>query len=270
MYQDNLLQKIEKTFGELVKNMQTYDMPAGTGMRVMRSKEGLVSKKEQTIYRSGVGMLLFLVKYSRPDLANIIRELSRENDGATKGHMSMLLHVIKFALDTRNRVLKFELKNEGCEWALKAFCDSDWAGNKNNRRSITGYCIYFQGCLIAWKSRAQKNVTLSLSEAEYVAVSEVCMEIMSIKIILDFLGVEVKRSIQVNCNNVGAIFLSNNTKASARTKHIDIRYHFIREHIIDGVVEIVFVRSEENDADIFTKNVGKSIFVKHSKKIHEI
>ena len=156
MYQDDLIHKIEKTFGDLVSNMQVYDMPAGTGARITRSKEGLISKKEQTLYRSGVGMLLFLVKYSRPDLANIVRELSRVNDGATKAHMVMLYRVIKFTIDTKNRVLEYNLKDTTNEWVLKAFCDSDWAGNKDNRRSITGYCIYLQGCLIAWKSRAQK------------------------------------------------------------------------------------------------------------------
>ena len=211
-------------------------------------------------------MLLFLVKYSRPDLANIVRELSRVNDGATKAHMSMLLRVIKFTIDTRNKVLKYEIKNDTNEWKLRAFCDSDWAGNKDNRRSITGYCVYFQGCLVAWKSRAQKNVTLSSSEAEYVAISEVCTEIMFVKMILSFMGVEVRRPITVNCDNVGAIFLGHNAKASARTKHIDIRYHFIREHVIDGIVEIVFVRSEENDADIFTKNVSRATYDKHSSK----
>ena len=83
-------------------------------------------------------MLLFLVKYSRPDLANIVRELSRVNDGATKAHMSMLLRVIKFTIDTKNKLLKYEIKNDTNEWKLRAFCDSDWAGNKDDRCSITG------------------------------------------------------------------------------------------------------------------------------------
>ena len=84
--------------------------------------------------------------------------------------------------------------------------------------------------------------------------------------ILSFMEVEVKRLIRVNYDNVGAIFLSHNAKASARTKHIDIRYHFIREHVIDELVEIIFVRLEENDADIITKNVNKETNVKHSEK----
>ena len=157
MYQDDLIKKMEKIFTDLVKHMQIYDMPAGTGMRITRSKEGLIIEKEQTLYRSAVGMLLFLAKHSRPDLANIVRELLRVNNGATKGHMSMLLRVIKFTLDTRNRVLNYELQKENSNWELKDFCNSDWAGSKGNRRSITGYCIYFQGCLVAWKSQAPKK-----------------------------------------------------------------------------------------------------------------
>ena len=103
----------------------------------------------------------------------------------------------------------------------------------------------------------KKNVTLSSSEAEYVAISEVYTKIMFIKTILSFLGIEIKRPIQVNCDNIGAIFLSHNAKASARTKHIDIRYHFIREHVIDGLVEIVFVHSERKMLT-FSQKCGKS------------
>ena len=86
------------------------------------------------------------------------------------------------------------------------------------------------------------------------------------KMILSFMGVEVRRPITVDCGNVGAIFLGHNAKASAQTKHIDICYHFIREHVVDGMVEIIFLRSEENDADIFTKNVSRATHEKHSSK----
>ena len=149
---------------------------------------------------------------------------------------------------------------------LKAYCDSDYAGDKETRASVTGYCIYLHGCLIAWKSRAQKTVSLSSTEAEYIAVSEVITEILYIKHIMDFLQVKLSLPIIVNCDNVGAIFLGYNAKSSPRTKHIGVRYHFIREHIEDGIVKIVFVRSEQNDADIYTKNVGEKTFNEHSSK----
>ena len=76
----------------------------------------------------------------------------------------------------------------------------------------------------------------------------------------------MKKPVIVHCDNVGAIFLGNNAKLSARTKHIDVKYHFIREHVVDGTVEIIFIPSEENDADIFTKNVGQEAHKRHSKK----
>ena len=244
-------------------------MPAGTGEHIKRPQEDeiLIEKAEQSLFISGVGLLLYLVKFSRLDLSNAVRELSKVMDGATPAHMKNLMRAIKYVLDTRERVLHFEVKDqEGSQWSLKAFSDSDWAGSKDDRRSITGYCIYLKGCLVSWKSRGQKHVTLSSTEAEYVAVAEACADIMFIKMMMEFLKVEVQRPVTVFCDNVGAIFLGNNAKQSVRTKHIDVKYHFIREHVVDGVVEIVFVPSAENDSDIFTKNVGKETYEKHADK----
>ena len=169
----------------------------------------------------------------------------------------MLLRVIKYVLLTKNKVLRFKVQNR--RPILRGFSDSDWAGDKDDHRSITGYCVYFMDCLVAWKLRAQKNVTLSSSEAEYVAVLEICSEIKLIKMILTFLKIEIEEPVKIYCDNVGAIFMSHNAKLGAQTKHIDIKYHFIREQVENGTVEIVFVRSEENDADIFLKMWGKCL-----------
>ena len=272
MHQTELLNKIERIFGEDIKNMASRDMPFGTNSRVVRPGEGeeLITKEEQTKYRSGIGMLLYLVKFSRPDISNAVRELSKVNDGATADHVKTLLRVIKFAIDTKNKVLVYkiaELKEN--KWEMRAFCDSDWAGDADNRRSITGFCIFLNGCLISWKSRGQKTVTLSSSEAEYVAVSEVCTEILFIKTITDFLGLEISLPITVMCDNIGAIFIANNPKNNGRTKHISVKYHFIREYVVDGTVQINFVRSEDNLADPFTKNVSRDTYTKHSAKYLE-
>ena len=104
--------------------------------------------------------------------------------------------------------------NRGKEylWVLRAYSDSDWTGDPDDRRSITGFCIFLNGCLISWKSRGQKTVTLSSSEAEYVAVADVCTDILFIKKILDFLGMKIVLLITVMCDNVGAIFMENNSK----------------------------------------------------------
>ena len=93
-----------------------------------------------------------------------------------------------------------------------------------------------------------------------MAVSEVCTEIMFMKTILEFVGVNIKKPIMVNCDNEKAIFVANNAKMTARTKHIDIKYHLIREFIVDGTVKIVFVTSENNNSDVFKKNVNKPTY----------
>ena len=269
MFQDNLIRKIQRAFSKDVEKMQEYGMPAGTGehIKLPEADEPVISKEEQTLYRRGVGMLLYLVKFSRPDLSNAVRELSKAMMRATPAHVKCLLRLIKYVLDTQNKVLKFDIsEQDGQKWILKCYSDSDWAGSKDDRRSVTGYCIYLNGCLISWKSRAQKHVTLSSTEAEYVAVSEVCGDVLFMKMILEFLGLLIEKPVIIHCDNVGAIFLGNNAKASLRTKHIDVRYHFVREYIVDGTVEVMFVGSEDNDADIFTKNVGNEVFERHSYK----
>ena len=86
------------------------------------------------------------------------------------------------------------------------FCDRDFAGDKEKRISITGFCIFYNDCLISWKSRGQKSVFLSSTESEYVAISEVCMEVIFVKNVLVFLGVKLEFPIMIRCDNVGAIY----------------------------------------------------------------
>uniref|UniRef100_A0A7S2RXH7 Reverse transcriptase Ty1/copia-type domain-containing protein n=1 Tax=Eucampia antarctica TaxID=49252 RepID=A0A7S2RXH7_9STRA len=182
------------------------------------------------------------------------------NDVVVPTHWRRLMRVIKFALNTKEKILRFDIldrKMKDKVWTLKAFCDGNWEGCSDYRKDITGYCIYFMGCLVAWNSRGQKNVTLSSSEAEYVVLSEVYCEIMFMRMILEFMGVKVKKPITVNCDTFRTVFLANNVKMGARSKHIDIKYHFVQEFMIDSTVEKEFGRSKDNDSYIFTKNVSK-------------
>ena len=144
MYQDDLINKIEQNLRELFGKMEEYGMPSGSGENIKRTDEDepKISTDDQRKYRSGVGMLLYLVKFSRLDISNTVRELSKVMDGATPAHMKSMLRTIKFIMDTRERVSNFNLREqEGSQWILKAFSDSDWAGSNDDRRSITGYCI---------------------------------------------------------------------------------------------------------------------------------
>ena len=130
--------------------------------------------------------------------------------------------------------------------------------------------IYVNSCLIAWKSKGQKSVTLSSTKAEYVAISEVSTKILFIAGVMKFLGMEITYPIEINVNYIGAIYLSKNATTGNRTKHVDTRYHFVREYIKKGIVNIVFVRSEDNKADLMTKNLGNDLYAKHTKRMFEI
>lgn len=210
-------------------------------------------------------MLLYLVKHSRPDISNSVRELSKVADGATEAHWKALMRVIKFVLDTEMKALNMAPNNQN-GFTFEGISDSEFAGDKNNRISVYGYILYFCGAPIAWKSKAGNSVTLSSTEAEYIAVSEVAKEIIFAKNVAESMGIKIEYPIKIRCDNVGAIFISNNYTTGLRTKHIDTRAHFIREFIEDEIITVEFIRSGENDADIFTKNTSEELFIKHSNK----
>ena len=153
-------------------------------------------------------MMLYLVKHSRPDLVNSIRELSKVMDGATNFHMKELLRIIGHTL--KNEALGLKLKPETTgfiKWFLKGLTDSDWGQDKETRKSVTGFIIYLNGVAIAWRSKAQGAVALSSTEAEYYALSEAVMEIKFIVQILQFLEIEIEYPIDIFVDNVGAIYL---------------------------------------------------------------
>ena len=174
--------------------------------------------------------------------------------------------VIRHVLSTKGYGLKFELRRDMIKWALKALSDSDFASDKETRISVFGYIIYFCRIPMAWRSKGMKSVVLSTTEAEYMALSEVVKELKFIVQLLQTMNIEVELPITVHVDNVGAIWLSNN-RTNDRTKHIDIRTSFVKEYQEDGKIIIKFVKSEENEADIFTKNTTNVIFSNHQKKL---
>ena len=130
---------------------------------------------------SGVGMLLWLVKHSWPDIANCVRELSKVLDGTTEAAYKKMLRVIKYVPDTKNLGLKIKpTEGRNTPWDLVCFSDSDYAGDPETRRSISGYVLYIKGVPVAWRSKGHRSVTLSSSEAEWIALSEAVKEIMFI------------------------------------------------------------------------------------------
>ena len=187
-------------------------------------------------------------------------------DAPAPVHLKEMYKMIRHVLSMKRYGLKFELRKDVIKWALKTLRDSDFASDKETRIIVFGYIIYICGIPIAWSSKGMKSVVLSTTEAEYMALSEVVKELKFIVQLLQTMNIEVELPITVYVDNVGAIWLSNNHTTSDRTKHIDIRTSFVKEYQEDGKIIIKFVKSEENEADIFTKNTTIVIFSNHQKK----
>ena len=267
--QPHLMKKLIDKFGSKVAGMSIYKTPGSPHVGIQRPQKDDpgVSKEEHTEYRSGVGMLLYLVKHSRPDIANAVRELSKVMDKPTPYAMKELKRVIKYVIDTKDYGLKMhpnKLTSDGL-FQLMLYSDSDWAGDKETRTSVTGYSIFLQGCPISWKSKAQSSVTLSSSEAELMALSEATKEIRFIYELLMSMDVKVKLPIICRVDNVGAIFMSENVTATPKSKNIDTKAKFVTQFVADGFLKVIFVKTAENTADIFTKNVSTEIHSKHMK-----
>ena len=270
--QPTIIKSLEKQFGERVAKKKMTVTPGTPGFIGGKVDDiSKVDEKTQSMYRSGVGTLLYLTKHSRPDITNPVRELSKSMDGASMAQVTEMYRVINFVLETKTLGLRMvPIFNDGV-WKLEALSDSDFANDKDTRYSVYGYIIYFCGVPVAWKSKSMKSVVLSTTEPEYVAVSEVVKEIKFLYQMLRSMEIKVPLPIKVQVDNVGAIWLANNSSVSERTKHVDLRAHFVRDMIKDQVIEINFVKSAENDSDIMTKNQqGQHYMYAKSKLVYTV
>jgi hypothetical protein len=209
-----------------VQCLPQYKTPGSPGFGIVKpsNPSEAISQEEQHIYWSGVGMLLYLVKYTRSDIANVVRELSKGMLSAIPSSFKELKRILKFVIDTKDCGLKLEpiLSQDELEWSLLVYSDSDWAGDKNNRHSVTSYIICLLGCPLMWKSRQQNVISLSSSEAELYALVDAAKEVKFIYNVLLTMGIQVKLPIVIRVDNMGAIFMAENVSVSQRTKHIDL------------------------------------------------
>nr|GFA21569.1 retrovirus-related Pol polyprotein from transposon TNT 1-94 [Tanacetum cinerariifolium] len=140
--------------------------------------------------------------------------------------------------------------------ALTTFADADHAGCQDTRRSTSGSVQFLGARLISWSSKRQKSAAISSTEAEYIALSGCCAQILWMRSQLSDYGLGFNK-IPMYCDNKSAIALCYNSVQHSRSKHIDIRYHFIKEQVENGVIELYFVNTEYQLADLFTKALGR-------------
>jgi hypothetical protein len=152
------------------------------------------------------------------------------------------------------------------ELRVLSACDTKYATKKVDRKSVSGSINAVGVALVNWVSKGHPIVTLSSTKAEYVEVTNTVKEVFFIQQILSELATNLNPTVICE-DNTGAIFLATNSQVGMRTKHIDVRYHFSRDKVEDGSIRFVYVRSEDNPSDLFTKNVKQQIHDRHADNI---
>lgn len=210
-------------------------------------------------YRQAIGSLMFLAQTTRPDISFAVNLLSRYCENPGPGHWGAVKRVLRYIKGTTEYRLKYGSSNDD---ALIGFSDSDWAADLDERRSTTGYVFTLYGGAISWMCKRQPTVALSSTEAEYMATVATIQEAVWLKLLHNqmFEGWPVTR---IMCDNKGAIMTLNNNSYSSRTKHIDIKIKFIREHLENKSVELEYLPTADMPADILTKNVSAAKIMGH-------
>ncbi|GJU70685.1 retrovirus-related pol polyprotein from transposon TNT 1-94 [Tanacetum coccineum] len=208
---------------------------------------------DQTKYRSMVGALMYLTA-SRPDIVHATCYCARYQAKPTEKHLTAVKRIFRYLKDSINMGLWYP-KDTGFE--LTAFLDSDHAGCLDSRKSTSGGIQFLGGDkLVSWSSKKQDCTSMSSAEAEYVSLSACCAQVLWLRTQLTDYGFHFDK-IPMYCDSKAAIAISCNPVQHSRTKHIDVRYHFIKEHVEKGIVELFFVGTEYQLADLFTKALSE-------------
>jgi hypothetical protein len=232
--------------------------------RLKLSKEGAGDPVDKVLFRSIIGGLRYLT-HTRSDITFAVSYLSRFMEAPATDHYAAVKHLLRYVAGTLDYGCAYTRGKENLE--LTGYSDSDHAGDINDRKSTTGVIFFLGRSPVSWQSQKQRVVAISSCEAEYMAATTAaCQGIWLARLLGEMLNEKpVKPKLLVD--NKSAISLSKNPVFHERSKHIDIRYHFIRECVELGSIDIDYIRSSDQLADVLTKALGRLVFQELRRRI---
>ncbi|KAK2437580.1 secreted RxLR effector protein [Trifolium repens] len=258
--QHDYLKKVVERF--IMSDSKVVNTPLGhhskLSIKQCPQSEDERKKMESTPYASGVGSIMYGMVCSRPDLSYDISVVSRFMANPGQVHWQALKWVLRYLNGSLKSGLKYKRIDLGKD-ALEGYVDADYAGNVDTRKSLSGFVFTLFGTAVTWKANQQSVVALSTTQAEYIALVEGVKEAIWLKGMIGEMGIG-QGCVKIHCDSQSAIHLANHQVYHERTKHIDIRLHFVRDMIESKEIIVEKVASEENPADMFTKSLPRSRF----------
>ncbi|XP_056173615.1 uncharacterized mitochondrial protein AtMg00810-like [Syzygium oleosum] len=259
---DGIFISQKKYVGEILDRFQMKDCnPVNTliefGLKLHKDHEG--KKVDSKLYKQIVGSLMYLTA-TRPDIMYSMSLINRYIENPTKMHLLVAKRILRYLQGTRDFGLFY---NKGEKSNVLGFTDSDYAGDQDDRRSTSGYAFMFGTGAISWSSKKQPIVILSSTEAKFVAATTCASQAIWPRRILEELQFKQPGATKIFCDNNSAIKLSKN----GRSKHIDVKFYFLRDLSNDGTIDLIYYRSEDQVDDIFTKALKMESFVKLIRKL---
>jgi transposase InsO family protein len=250
--QERYIQVLLERFGmEQAKGVATPGVPGdGAAEHPME----LLSTEQATLFRSLVGGLLYISVCTRPDLSYCVSVLARS---MAQPHAHALTGAKRVLRYLKENPFGIVYRRTAGELVLTGYADASYAADVSTRKSTTGWVLVLAGAAVAWKSKLQPVVATSTTEAEYVALCYAALECVALRALLEFLGFPQRQATVFYEDNTAALQLSVNPVAQQATKHIAVRFHKLRELVATRVIDVTYVRTSEQLADILTKALGR-------------
>jgi len=230
---------------------KAVDTPLSVSEKLSLTDGTKLGDEDATRYRSLVGALQYLT-LTRPDISFSVNKVCQYLHSPTTIHWSAVKRILRYVCGTLNYGLKIKRSKS---MMVSAFSDADWVGCPDDRRSTGGFAVFLGENLVSWTARKQATVSWSSTEAEYKALANATAEMMWVQKLLSELKIDHPRAARLWCDNLGAKYLSANPVFHARTKHIEIDFHFVREQVAQKLLDIRFINSGDQLADGFTKAI---------------